>query len=190
MASAVKLVKVVNEYQLINGRPRITFIGSNGLRYCFTIGLLPDRRASGGSQVAALLNGLLEKHSQSKQRALALFALQSVPLSVDMQMTESPPQVSSLVEILTFEKAEESVSGFKKVVDSVSGKNPERTAFEQFVFSDNYLTNFVMERSCHAVDFYAASKRFTKSLAVVSIVDHLLGISAVERPLSADLRRG
>ena len=184
LASSVKLVKVVNEYQVINGRPRISFIGSNGLRYSFTIGFMSDRRSSAGTQLAALLNGLLEKHSQSKQRALALFALQSVPLSGDMQMIESPPNVSSLEEILTAEKAEESVSAFKKVVDSVSGKNPERTAFEQFEFSDNYLTNFVMERSCHAMDFYAASKRFTKSLAVVSILDHLLGVSAVERPLN------
>ena len=178
--SCVKIAKVVNEYEVVMGEPIITLIGSNGLRYSFKIGL--GSVDGSGMQMASLVNGLLDKYSQSKQRGLKLFCLQSIRLSGEYHMTESPRGLCSFEDIVSQEKIEESIAEFKRAVDSVPSKNPEKIAFEQFDFSDRFLSDFV--DGSNASDFYASSKRCAKSLAVIGMMDHLMGVSAIERPLN------
>jgi hypothetical protein len=96
---------------------------------------------------------------------------------------EAPVHVRSFERIVGAEKAEESVAAFKKQVESTGSKNPEKIAFEQFdYFPETLLTGFVESET--AEELYASSKRFSKSFAVISMLDHLLGVSAVQRPLN------
>ena len=185
--SSVRIAAVVDEFELVGSGPaqiavpRVTFVGTNGLRYSYT--LLAGSTDGLGQQMASFANGLLEKHSQTKQRGLRVSCLQSVSVSRDLYLQEAPSKVRSFEQILgDADAVEQSIGQFKKLAESASVKNAEKAAFEQFDFDSSLLERFVQADT--PSELYGASKRFTKSLATVSVIDHVLGASAVDRPLN------
>lgn len=189
--SSVRIAHVLSEFETVMLDtvsqivvPRVTFVGTNGLRYAYTISSSVD--SSMGMQTAALCNELMGKFGSSKQRGLKINCLQSVPVSVDVAIHESPSKISSWERVLVeasgdVDAVDMSVTEFKKVVDSVNTRNADRVAFDQFSVSPDLLALHVQARSPN--DMFAISKRFACSLATISMVDFVLGTSAAERGL-------
>jgi hypothetical protein len=170
----------------------VVLVGSNGLRYSYLV-----ERSSGsfdglGMQTSALINELLGKVSQSKLRDLKINCVQTVPVSDRIVLREAPSRVSSWAQILVnstgdVEAVDSSVAIYKSRVESASGRNAERMAFDQMELDDNMLISFI--DSSGPSELYAGSKRFTHSLGTLGMVDHVLGFAATDRPLTETLLR-
>lgn len=169
----------------IVGKPVVAFIGTNGLRYRFSV---QTGSSDGlGLQMTALVNELLSKSAQTKQRGVKIECLQSLPLGPGLMIQEAPMRVKSWERVFQestdeVDCVDESVAEFKRLVDSLGSRNPERAAFDQFEFPDSLLVGCVNPNGPEQL--YAAAKKFTTSLATLGMVDHVLGFAATDRSLS------
>ena len=174
--SAVRIAGIVNECTSVSAEshlvlPRITCVGTNGLRYSFVA--KPGRVDGTGQQLIALVNGLCEKFSQTKQRGLKFNCLQAVPITGGLYLEESPVGVKSFEQILV------DATGDPDAVETLSAAS--RRAGDQTELPSDVLINAVAAPAAEA--FYGASKRFTKGVALTNIIDYVCGIAASARPL-------
>jgi hypothetical protein len=131
--------------------PVITFIGTNGLRYSYTVRPQVSPRVAGTTSIVyGVLNSVFAHHSQTKQRDVQIRSLQQVPLSENIVLREYRSDIKSYERIIT-----------------TSGE------------SDDLLVSYFSSSS--SVDFYEKSKKFTKSVAANGVTDYLLGIGGDRR---------
>ena len=164
---------------------KVVFVGSNGLRYTYVIEKRPSFDGI-GMQTSALVNELLQKTSETKRRNLKINCLQSIPLGNGMVLREAPEQVVSFDQIVG--DVEESVLQFKNRVDSISARNAERVAFDSTEFSDEFLIQFIDAQG--PKELYNVARQFTNSIGTVGMVDHVVGFSATDRPISETFLSG
>jgi len=163
--SSVLIAGIENTYQMVRDCtgetaaiwvPLITFIGSNGLRYKYTIrDSLSDETVGITSMVYAVLNSVFANHSQTRQRDIQFMALQRIPLSDNTVIREYVDNVNSYERIIG---------------SSMSGSD------------DSMLISYVNATS--SLDYYIRSRNFAKAIAANGMVDYLLGIEANRRSLN------
>ena len=129
----------------------LVLVGNNGLLY--TYDFVEGVGHPIGEQIYSVCNFMFDKYSQTRQRDVRVNCLQCVPIGPDTCLRERAPEMAS----------------FEAIYAGKQGGSEEETILVQFAGGSS------------PEEFYRNSYRFAKSFAATSMLDYLLGISALNR---------